>query len=88
MKSEFDYTTKKKFVEMISKHKKFQLPHNFESLSKEALEKLSVLSKKTLAGPLSLRSNRTAALLAKQAAAKENPETIPEAKNENDDLQN
>jgi len=26
MKSEFDYSTKKKFVEMISKQKKFTLP--------------------------------------------------------------
>jgi hypothetical protein len=66
MKSEFDYTTKKKFVEMISKQRKFTLPISGEPLSKEALDKLSVLSKKsTLAGPISLRSNRAATLLAK-----------------------
>jgi hypothetical protein len=45
MKSEFDYSTKKKFVEMISKQKKFKLPQNGEPLSKEALEKLSAISK-------------------------------------------
>jgi len=81
MKSEFDYSTKKKFVEMISKQKRFTLPQNGEPLSKEALEKLSGISKKstTLAGPISLRSNRAATLIAKQLA---NPETILEAKNE------
>jgi hypothetical protein len=46
------------------------------------LEKLSVLSKKsTLAGPISLRSNRAATLLAKQIV---NPEVIHEVKNEGD----
>ena len=82
MKSEFDYTTKKKFVEMISKQRKFTLPISGEPLSKEALDKLSVLSKKnTMAGPISLRSNRAATLLAKQIV---NPEVIHEAKNEGD----
>ena len=80
MKSEFDYTTKKKFVEMISKQRKFTLPISGEPLSKEALDKLSVLSKKnTMSGPISLRSNRAATLLAKQIV---NPEVIHEAKNE------
>ena len=67
MKSEFDYSTKKKFVDMISKQKRFTLPQNGEPLSKDALDKLSGISKKgtTLAGPISLRSNRTATLLAK-----------------------
>lgn len=47
------------------------------------MDKLSAISKKTttLAGPISLRSNRAATLLAKQIAGGNN-ETIPEAKNE------
>lgn len=87
MKSEFDYSTKKKFVDIISKQKRFNLPQNGEPLSKEALDKLSGISalKKgatTLAGPISLRSNRAATLLAKQMLNNPENNTIPEAKNE------